>query len=94
MQGAITPEKRRLVRSVIEGTERVLIGEVEGAMCLRLTGEKRKTQVTALVSQDDGGVRRITLETFQSRAGGWYQGYGQRIPSPSGQTSSRSCWLS
>ncbi|WP_165448413.1 Shedu immune nuclease family protein [Rhizobium ruizarguesonis] len=75
MQGAITPEKRRLVRSVIEGTERVLIGEIEGAMCLRLTGEKRKTQVTALVSQDDGNIRRVTLETFQSRAGDWYQGY-------------------
>ena len=42
---------------------------------LRLSGEKRKTQVTALVSQDDGGVRRVTLETFQSRAGDWYQGY-------------------
>ncbi len=44
-------------------------------MCLRLTGDKRKTQVTALVSQDDGGIRRVTLETFQSRVGGWYQGY-------------------
>lgn len=74
-QGAITPEKRRLIRWVIEGTERVLIGEVEGAMCLRLSGEKRKTQVTALVSQDDGGIRRVTLETFQSRAGDWYQAY-------------------
>ena len=73
--GAITPERRRLVRSVIEGTERVLIGEVEGAMCLRLTGDIRKTQVTALISQDDGGIRRVTLETFQSRAGDWYQGY-------------------
>jgi hypothetical protein len=74
-QGAITPERRRLVRSVVNGTERVLIGEVEGAMCLRLTGEKRKTQVTALISQDDGGIRRVTLETFQSRAGDWYQAY-------------------
>jgi len=31
--GSITPERRRLIRSVIEGTERVLLGEVEGAMC-------------------------------------------------------------
>lgn len=74
-QGAITPERRRLVRAVIEGTERVVLGEIQGAMCLRLTGEKRKTQVTALISQDDGGIRRVTLETFQSRAGDWYQGY-------------------
>ncbi|MEB3042047.1 Shedu immune nuclease family protein [Rhizobium mulingense] len=73
--GSIDVERRRLIRGVIEGTERVLIGEIEGAMCLRLTGEKRKTQVTALVSQDDGGIRRVTLETFQSRASGWYQGY-------------------
>lgn len=41
--GSITPERRRLVRSVIEGSERVLFGEIQGAMCLRLTGEKRKT---------------------------------------------------
>ncbi len=73
--GAITLERQRLIRSVIEGTERVLIGEVEGAMCLRLSGDKRKTQVTALVSQDEGGIRRVTLETFRSRAGGWFQGY-------------------
>ncbi|WP_164836986.1 Shedu immune nuclease family protein [Sinorhizobium meliloti] len=73
--GSINPERRRLIRGVIEGTERVLLGEVEGAMCLRLTGDKRKTQVTALVSQDDGGIRRVTLETFQSRAGDWYQAY-------------------
>lgn len=74
-QGAVNPERLRLVRSVIDGTERVLVGEVEGAMCLRLSGEKRKTQVTALISQDDGGIRRVTLETFQSRAGDWYQAY-------------------
>lgn len=73
--GSLNPERRRLVRGVIEGTERVLLGEIEGTMCLRLTGEKRKTQVTALVSQDDGGIRRITLETFQNRAGDWYQAY-------------------
>lgn len=73
--GSVNPERRRLIRSVIEGTEGVLLGEIEGAMCLRITGEKRKTQVTALVSQDDGGIRRLTLETFQSRAGGWYQAY-------------------
>ncbi len=75
VQGSVNPERRRLIRGVIEGTERVLLGEIEGSMCLRLTGEKRKTQVTALVSQDDGGIRRITLETFQSRAGDWFEAY-------------------
>lgn len=75
VHGSINPERRRLIRGVIEGTERVLLGEIEGSMCLRMTGEKRKTQVTALVSQDDGGIRRVTLETFQNRAGDWYQGY-------------------
>lgn len=73
--GSINPERRRLIRGVIEGTERILIGEIEGSMCLRITGDKRKTQVTALVSQDDGGIRRVTLETFQNRAGDWYQAY-------------------
>lgn len=73
--GSINPERRRLIRGVIEGTERVLLGEIEGSMCHRITGEKRKTQVTALVSQDGGGVRRVTLETFQNRAGDWYKAY-------------------
>lgn len=73
--GSINPERRRNIRWVLEGTDQVLLGEIEGALCLRLTGEKRKTQVTALVSQDDGGIRRVTLQTFQSRTGDWYRGY-------------------
>lgn len=74
-QGAITPQRRRLARAVFEGTERAVLGEVEGALCLRLTGDQRKTQVTALISQDDAGIKRVTLQTFKSRVGGWYQGY-------------------
>lgn len=73
--GSINLERRRNVRWVLEGTDKVLLGEIEGALCVRLTGEKRKTQVTALVSQDDGGIRRVTLQTFQNRAGDWYRGY-------------------
>lgn len=73
--GGINPERRRLAHAVFEGTERVVLGEIEGALCLRLTGNQRKTQVTALVSQDDASVKRVTLQTFQSRVGGWYQGY-------------------
>lgn len=74
-QGAITPQRLRLARAVFEGTERAVLGEVEGALCLRLTGDQRKTQVTALISQDDAGIKRVTLQTFKSRVGGWYQGY-------------------
>lgn len=76
-QGATNPERRRLAHAVLEGTERAVLGEVEGALCLRLTGNQRKTQVTALISQDDASIRRLTLQTFQSRVGGWYQGYEQ-----------------
>jgi Domain of unknown function (DUF4263) len=75
VQGAVNPERVRLAHAVYEGTERAVLGEVEGALCLRLTGKQRKTQVTALISQDDAGVRRLTLQTFQNRAGDWYQGY-------------------
>lgn len=72
---AVTDQRRRLVHAVFDGTERAVAGEVEGALCLRLTGDQRKTQVTALVSQDDAGIKRVTLQTFKSRAGDWYQAY-------------------
>lgn len=75
--GSIDTERKRFARAVFEGTERAVLGEVEGALCLRLTGEQRKTQVTAVISQDDAGIRRLTLQTFKSRAGGWYQGYNE-----------------
>ncbi|MBX3488574.1 Shedu immune nuclease family protein [Parvibaculum sp.] len=73
--GAINPQRRRLAHTVFEGTERAVLGEVEGALCLRLSGDQRKTQVTALISQDDAAIKRVTLQTFKSRAGDWYQGY-------------------
>jgi hypothetical protein len=73
--GAVSEQRRRFAHAVFEGTERAVLGEVEGALCLRLTGEQRKTQVTALISQDDAGIKRVTLQTFKSRAGGWYEGY-------------------
>ncbi len=68
-------DRQRQVRMVIEGSDVLHLGEIEGALCLRLAGEKRKTQVTAIVSQDDKEVRRLTLQTFQSRANDWIQGY-------------------
>ncbi|MCZ4271489.1 Shedu immune nuclease family protein [Maritalea porphyrae] len=68
-------ERVRQVRMVLEGSDRLHLGEIEGALCLRLTGEKRKTQVTALVTQDDRQVRRISLQTYQSRKNDWFQGY-------------------
>ena len=74
-RGAIDLQRLRLAHAVLEGTERAVLGEIEGALCLRLTGNQRKTQVTALISQDDAGIKRVTLQTFKSRAGDWYQGY-------------------
>lgn len=72
---ARSTDRLRQVRMVLEGSDSLQLGEIEGAMCLRLTGEKRKTQVTALVTQDEKEVRRLTLQTFQSRAGDWIKGY-------------------
>ncbi|WP_126975819.1 Shedu immune nuclease family protein [Frigidibacter oleivorans] len=69
-------ERLRHVRIVMDGSDIIHLGEIEGAVCLRLSGEKRKTQVAAVVSQDDKAIRRLTLQTFQSRQqGDWYQGY-------------------
>lgn len=75
VHGATVTERRRFTHAVFDGTERAVLGEVEGALCLRVTGDKRKTQVSAVISQDDAGVRRLTLQTFKERAGGWLQGY-------------------
>jgi hypothetical protein len=74
-RGALTEEKIRYVRMILEHNDKLLVGEIEGALCLRLSGAKRKTQVSAIVTNDHQNVRRLTLETFQSRAGDWYQGY-------------------
>ena len=66
----------RNVVMVLEGSDVLHVGEVEGALRLRMSGVKRKTQVTALVSQDDKAIRRLTLQTFQSRGDeDWYQGF-------------------
>lgn len=73
--GALNTERHRFVRAVLSNTERAVLGEIEGALCLRLTGNQRKTQITALVSQDDAKIKRVTLQTFKSRKDGWYQGY-------------------
>jgi hypothetical protein len=74
-RGALTEERVRYARMILEGNDKLLVGEIDGALCLRLTGEKRKTQVSAIVTNDHQGIRRITLETFQSRTGDWYQAY-------------------
>lgn len=66
-------ERVRNVRMVFEGSDSLQLGEIEGALCLRLTGNQRKTQVTALITQDDKQIRRLTLQTFKPRAGGWIQ---------------------
>lgn len=71
-------EPMRNVVMVLEGSDVLQLGELEGALRLRMSGNKRKTQVTALVSQDDKAIRRVTLQTFQSRGNeDWYQGYDE-----------------
>ena len=70
--GSQSTEKIRNVHMVMEGSDQVLMGEIEGSLCLRLTGEKRKTQVTALISQDEKKVKRVALLTFKNRADGSY----------------------
>ena len=60
---------------VTEGSDVLHLREVEGALCLRLSGETRKTPVTAVVTQDEKAARRLTLQSFQFRKGDWYQGY-------------------
>lgn len=70
--GSHNTEKMRNVQMVMDGSDHLIVGEVEGSLCLRMTGEIRRTQVTALVSQDDKKVRRVTLQTFKNRADGSY----------------------
>nr|WP_306268347.1 Shedu immune nuclease family protein [Pararhizobium sp. IMCC3301] len=70
---AHSTERRRQVRIVLEGSDKLHLGEIEGAMCLRLTGKTRKTQITAYVSQDDKQIKRVTLQSFKNRAGDWIQ---------------------
>lgn len=67
------PERVRQVRMVIDGSDRLHVGEIEGALCLRMAGNSRKTQVTALVTQDDKKIKRLTLQTFKSRSGDWIE---------------------
>jgi Domain of unknown function (DUF4263) len=67
------PERVRQVRMVLEGSDQLHLGEIEGALCLRLTGNSRKTQVSALVTQDEKLVKRVTLQTFKSRSGDWIE---------------------
>lgn len=67
------PERVRQVKMVIEGSDQIHLGEIEGAICLRLTGNTRKTQVSALITQDDKKIKRLTFQTFKTRAGDWIE---------------------
>lgn len=64
-------EKLRNVRMVFTGSDEQLVGDIDGALCLRLTGDVRKNQVTALVSQDTGGVKRLSFQTFRMARDGF-----------------------
>jgi hypothetical protein len=68
---ASNPERRRQVKMVVEGNDRIHLGEIDGVLCLRLTGNIRKTQVSALVTQDGNGIKRLTLQTFKETGGDW-----------------------
>ena len=68
---------KRNVIMVMEGTEDQILGHIDGALCLRISGLKRKTQVTAVVTQDEKKVTRLTLQKFQSRNDGSVQGYAE-----------------
>lgn len=68
-------EELRNVRMVIDENDKILLGEIEGSLCLRLSGNLRKTQVSAIVSQDTKNIRRLTFQTFQSRKGEWIQAF-------------------
>lgn len=67
------PERVRQVRMVLEGSDKLHFGEIEGSLCLRLTGNSRKTQVSALVTQDEKRIKRLTIQTFKSRSGDWIE---------------------
>ena len=62
-------ERVRYVRMVLDGSDEQHVGEIEGALCLRVAGGIRKTQITAFVSQDSKAVKRLTFQTFKLRPG-------------------------
>ncbi len=66
-------EEKRTVKMVFEGSDELCLGEIDGVMCLRLTGQVRKTQVSAIISQDDKSIKRLSLQTFKDRAGDWIE---------------------
>ena len=66
-------DEKRTIKMVFEGSDELLLGEIDGVMCLRLTGQVRKTQISAIISQDDKSIKRLTLQTFKNRAGGWIE---------------------
>lgn len=55
-------EGKRNVTIVFEGSDEQKLGEICGSLCLRINGKQRKTQVTALVAQDNHGIKRLTLQ--------------------------------
>lgn len=62
-------EAKRNISIVISNEDQVALGEVEGAFCLRLTGEKRKTGVVATITQDGNAIRRLQIQTFKDFGG-------------------------
>lgn len=71
--GGRNVERLRRVWMVMDGSDRLHLGKIDGALCLRLSGKIRRTQVTALITQDENNVKRLTLQTFKTRAGDWVE---------------------
>lgn len=63
-------EKMRNITMVMAGSDQFVMGEIQGSLCLRSSGEKRKTQVVATVHQDSKNVRRLTLQSFKTVSNG------------------------
>jgi len=64
----------RNIKIVFENSQIALIGEIEGAMTLRMSPNK-KQQVLTLVTQDDKKIKRLTFQKFVERKSGDYKSY-------------------
>ena len=60
----------RFFRMVFDGSDEQLLGELDGALCLRVSSQ-RKNQVTALVSQDTKGIKRLSFQSYRMTRDGF-----------------------
>lgn len=65
-----SPESRN-VKIVMEDSNVVILGEINGLLTLRQSA-KKKQQVCVMISQDDKQIKRLTLQRFDERKSGDY----------------------